>query len=116
VDEQIRYGCWTALRPTIGTIRADGRPVPSRPNSMPISRVYKWQLISALGGYLSRQMRKIVVRAIITKDFHDAVMGVLIAKIKTLVSSCFISFECSSKGRDCNRPAHELVVLGHLCT
>jgi hypothetical protein len=25
VDEQIRYGCWTALRSTIGTVRADGR-------------------------------------------------------------------------------------------
>ena len=41
-------------------------------------------------------------------------MGVLIAEIKSLVSSCFISFECFFKSRDCNKAAHELAVLGHL--
>ena len=42
-------------------------------------------------------------------------MGVLIAEIKSLVSSSFISFECSFKSRDCNKAAHELAVLGYLC-
>lgn len=56
-----------------------------------------------------------VVQAITTEAFDDAVLGVLVVEIKTLVSSCFISFECLFKGRECNRATHELVVLGHMC-
>jgi hypothetical protein len=29
LDEQIRCGCWTPLRPTIGTVQADERPIPA---------------------------------------------------------------------------------------
>jgi hypothetical protein len=29
VDEEIRGGRWAASQPTIGTIRADGRPIPT---------------------------------------------------------------------------------------
>jgi hypothetical protein len=53
---------------------------------------------------------KMVVQAITTDDFDNAVVGLLIAEIKTLASSCFISFECLFKGRDCNQAAHELAV------
>ena len=39
----------------------------------------------------------------------------LIAEIKALVSGCFINFECVFKGRECNRAAHELAILGRMC-
>jgi hypothetical protein len=55
-----------------------------------------------------------VVQAISTNDYDDAAIGILITEMKSLVSSAFISFECSFKNRDCNRAAHELAVLGHL--
>ena len=58
---------------------------------------------------------KMVVQALNTNDYHETAVGVLIGEIKSLMSSCFISFECSFKSRDCNKAAHELAVLGHLC-
>ena len=56
-----------------------------------------------------------VVQVITTDDFDDIVVGLLIAEIKTLVSHCFINFECLFKGQDSNQAAHELAALGHLC-
>ena len=58
---------------------------------------------------------KMVVQALNTNDYDETAVGVLIAEIKSLVPSCFISFECSFKSRDCNKTAHELAVLGYLC-
>ena len=58
---------------------------------------------------------KMVVQALNTNDYDETTVGVLIVEIKSLVSSCFISFECSFKSRDCNKAAHELAVFGHLC-
>ena len=53
----------------------------------------------------------------INSDVYDmSVVGHLVDEIKSLVFSNFISFECVHVGRDCNRAAHELAVLGHLCT
>ena len=42
-------------------------------------------------------------------------MGLLVTEIKNLVSSCFLSFECVFKYRECNCSAHELAMLGLLC-
>ena len=56
-----------------------------------------------------------VVQALNTNDYDETIVGVLIVEIKSIVSSCFISFECSFKSRDCNKAAHELAVLGHMC-
>jgi ribonuclease HI len=58
---------------------------------------------------------KMVVRAITSEAFDDTAVGVLIAEIKALVADCFINFECVFKVRECNRAAHELAKLGHLC-
>ena len=57
---------------------------------------------------------KMVVQALNTNDYDETIVGVLIVEIKSIVSSCFISFECPFKSRDCNKAAHELAVLGHL--
>lgn len=46
-------------------------------------------------------------------SMNDTAVGVLITEIKSLVSSAFISFECSFKSRVCNRAAHELAAQGH---
>ena len=58
---------------------------------------------------------KMVIQALNTNDYEKTTVGVLIAEIKSLVSSCFISFGCSFKSRDCNKAAHELAVLDYLC-
>ena len=43
-------------------------------------------------------------------------MGHLLEEIKSLIDSNFLSFECVFKGRECNQAAHDLAVLGFLCT
>ena len=58
---------------------------------------------------------KMVVQVLTTNDYDTTTVGVLIAEIKSLVYSCFISFKCSFTSRDCNKAIHELAVLGHLC-
>ena len=55
---------------------------------------------------------KMVVQAIATNEYDDVVVGVLIAEVKSLVSSAFISFECSFKSRVYNRAAHKLACAG----
>jgi ribonuclease HI len=57
---------------------------------------------------------KMVVQAIKTNDFDDDAVGLLVTEIKNLVS-CFLSFECVFKCRECNQAAHELAMLGLLC-
>ena len=56
-----------------------------------------------------------VVKAINSDVYDMSVVGHLVDEIKSLVFSNFISFECVHVGRDCNRAAHELAALGHLC-
>jgi len=56
-----------------------------------------------------------VVKAINSDVYDMSVVGHLVDEIKSLVFSNFISFECVHVGRDCNRAAHELTALGHLC-
>jgi ribonuclease HI len=56
-----------------------------------------------------------VARAIKSADFDLSAVGHLIDEIKSLLCSNFISFECVHISRDCNRAAHKLAALGHLC-
>ena len=58
---------------------------------------------------------KMVVQAVSTNDFDDSVVGLLVSEIKNLVSSCFLSFQCVFRSRECNQAAHELAKLGLLC-
>lgn len=68
-----------------------------------------------IGRLIAETDAKMVVQAITTSDYAAAAVGVLITEIKSLASSAFISFECSSKSRVCNRVAHELATLGDMC-
>jgi len=68
-----------------------------------------------IGWLIVETNTKMVIQALNTNDYEETAVGVLIAEIKSLVSSSFISFECSFKSRDCNKAAHELAVLGYLC-
>lgn len=56
-----------------------------------------------------------VVKAINSMAYDDSVVGHLIAKVKSLLGSNFLSYECVFVGRECNQAAHELAALGHLC-
>ena len=51
-----------------------------------------------------------------TDEFVDTVMGHLVEEIKFLVSSSFLIFGCFFKSKFCNQAAHELAVLGQMCT
>jgi len=58
---------------------------------------------------------KMVVQAVSTNEFDDSVVGLLVSEIKNLVYSCFLSFQCVLRSRECNQAAHELAKLGLLC-
>jgi hypothetical protein len=60
-----------------------------------------------IGHLIVETNAKLAVEAITTIDFDEATVGLLIAEIKSSVSSCFLSFECVFKGRECNQAAHE---------
>jgi hypothetical protein len=69
-----------------------------------------------IGHLIVESDSQLVVRAINTDEFDDAAMEHLVEEIKFLVSFSFLSFECHFKSRVCNQAAHELAVLGQLCT
>lgn len=56
-----------------------------------------------------------VVRAINTDAYIHSAMGFLIQEVK-LLGLNFLSFECVFRERNCNKAAHDLAVLGLLCT
>jgi len=56
-----------------------------------------------------------VVRAIKSCEYDLSAEGHFIDEIKSLLCSNFIFFECVHVGRECNRAAHELAALDHLC-
>jgi hypothetical protein len=56
-----------------------------------------------------------VVKAIKSSSYDASVVGHLVDEIKFLLASNFLSFECVFIGRECNRAAHELAVLGYVC-
>ena len=58
---------------------------------------------------------KMVVQALSSNAFDDSAVGVLVAEIKSLASSNFISFKCVFRVRECNRAANELAKLGYDC-
>jgi hypothetical protein len=58
---------------------------------------------------------KEVVAAIKTQFYDGTAVGYLIDEIRTLLRLNFLAYEVVFVGRDCNRAAHELVVMGHFC-
>jgi hypothetical protein len=68
-----------------------------------------------IGHLITETDAKMAIQAIKTNDFVDAAVWLMVTEIKNLVSSCFLSFECVFKCRECNQAAHELTVLGLLC-
>ena len=66
---------------------------------MHVSKGYKLQLIWVIGRLIVETDAKMVVQALSTDDYDAVAVGVLIAEIKSLVPSSFISFECSFKSR-----------------
>jgi len=57
-----------------------------------------------------------VVNVIKNNAYDNSTVGHLIEEIMSLLSLNFLCFGCVYVRRDCNRAAHELAVLGHLCT
>jgi hypothetical protein len=57
-----------------------------------------------------------MVKQALSFDNFDAMPeGGQVNKLKFLVSSSFIHFECVFKGRDCNGAAHAMAELGYDC-
>jgi len=57
----------------------------------------------------------LVKQAILSEDFHYSMVGGLVEELRLLTSTNFIIFRVSSVSRNCNRFAHELVVVGRNC-
>jgi hypothetical protein len=50
-----------------------------------------------------------------SSSYDGSAASLLISKIKSLVDSNFLYFECVHAGIICNRAAHELAKLGYAC-
>lgn len=48
-------------------------------------------------------------------NYAETLVSNLVEELKSLSASNFLSFECVFKGGDCNKSAHELVMLGLCC-